>query len=220
MVIIKLGVFFIFKRLTNIYLINQKYIINLVILQMGGIYKMSKLIYKDFLVYMGYFNNKLYAISKDRKLVKYYMEGHRGLAKGNYEIREEEVSDTDMILKYEDYVIEEYHNFYIPHIDSVIIDIHCSSLESEFQSVILSLKKFTILISHLKNTDSDVSILANAIKILLSYSTNKKYKKLKKINVKSHQLLYCDIKTYRKYISNYNEMRASHVDFINAWTRE
>lgn len=178
---------------------------------------MAKSVYKNYHVYIGYIGKQLVAVSENKKVVKYYMTNHRGLNKSQYTIEEAYVSDTDMIIKYEDYIIEEFYGYYIPRIDAMIIEMELSSLNDELVSMISQLKRFTLLISHLKNSGNDLDILLSAIKILSKYTVKKKYKKIYKECIKSHNILYCDLDTYKRYINGYIEMKSLNDAYNNAW---
>jgi len=180
-----------------------------------------KSIYKNYHIYIGYYKNKIIAVSEDKKVVKYYMENHRGLKKHQYIIEDAYVSDTDMIVKYEDYLIEEYYGFYIPRIDRYIIDMDIAFLADEVSTLIERIKQFIILISHLKKSSNDIQILVSAIKVLSNYTAKKKYKKIRKEAIKSHELLYCDdIDKYMIKVRNYKEMIEMNNAYNNAWVND
>lgn len=163
-------------------------------------------------VYIGYYEKNdistVLAVSNKKSIVKNYLENHRGLNPTQYDIQKHELTDTEILVKYEDYVISSYMGYYIPEIDQCIIELYGDDIDILIDSTIDNLKKIYVLsnnVKKIKKTDSN--ILLNALKILISFKSNKIVNKLKKENNKTSSILFCDIDDYLTYIRMYNDQR-------------
>ena len=172
------------------------------------------------IVYIGYYvkYNKILCISTDKKMIINYMENHRGLLPDNYDIQKKELSDTEILIKYENYIISEYNGYYIPYIDQCIISIDTNSLYEDIWNTINGLKKITVLSSNVKKiSKNDLNILIDSIGVLNSFI--KKPKILNKINKEyslTNSILFCDIEIYFSKINLFNEMKDWDKSFNNA----
>lgn len=171
-------------------------------------------------IYIGYYtkNHKMICVSINKQLVINYMENHRGLTSNRYYIEKEEVDDTDILLKYDDYVISDYNGYYIPNIDQCLISIDANALPEDIMNTIDHLKNIAILSSNVKKIpEKDFESLINAIKVLNSFI--KKSKVLNKLNREyclTHSILFCDMEQYITKINNYKEMKDWDKSFNNA----
>lgn len=168
--------------------------------------------------YIGYYKNKVLAISKHKEILVNYLENHRRLNKSQYTVEKEYLSDSDIVLKYDDYVISEYNGYFIPNIDQNIIDLHSNSIDQELLSTIEQLKHITTLSSNIKKiSEDDINQMINTIKILINI--RKKPKLLNKLNKQyqiNHSILYSDIDEYLKEIRMYKEMIDMNLTYKNA----
>lgn len=171
-------------------------------------------------VYIGYYikNHRMICVSTNKKLISNYMENHRGLSSKEYFIDKEELDDTEILLKYDDYVISDYNGYYIPNIDQCIISMDSNSLLDEIRITINHVKNIALLSSNIKKIpDSDVNTLLNTIKVLNSFT--KKPKILNKLNNEyclTHSVLFCDMEQYISEIIRYKELREYDRSFNNA----
>lgn len=171
-------------------------------------------------VYIGYYvkYNKILCISTDKKMIINYMENHRGLSMDKYNIEKKDLSDTEILIKYENYIISEYNGYYIPYIDQCIISIDSNSLYEDIWDTINKLKKITILSSNVKKvSENDIDTLIDSIKVLDSFI--KKPKILNKLNKEyglTNSILFCDIDKYFTKINLFNEMKDWDRSFNNA----
>lgn len=159
-------------------------------------------------VYIGYYNHSKIAISQQKKLVKNYMEYHRGLRKSEYRIEKEYVRDIDLISTYDKLIISEFNGFYIPEIDQIIIELDSNEISQEIQSCEEYLKHITALASDLKKvSDKDISILIQSIRILDRFKKSGKIlNKLEIRNLESHEILFCPIDEYIQAVNLRMEM--------------
>ena len=178
-------------------------------------------------LYFGYYyksqNQKtLLGISKNKSIMKNYLENHRGLNPNEYVIESERTSEGDILVKYDDYLITEYGDYYIPNIDQTIIDLYSSSIDMEIVNTINQLKHIVILSTDIKKISIEESeILVNAIKVLTRF--RKKPKILNKLNKQysiTHSLLYCDIKEYLNSVSSYKSMVELDRDYRNVLMKD
>ena len=153
-------------------------------------------------VYVGYYRHSKIAISKQKKLVKNYMEYHRGLKKFEYQIEKEYMRDIDLISTYDKLIISEFNGFYIPEIDQIIIEIDSDEITQELNICEETLKHITALSSDIKKvSDKDISILIQSIRILDKFKKSKKIlNKLEIRNLESHEILFCPIDEYMKAV--------------------
>lgn len=158
-------------------------------------------------VYIGYYKDHIIAISKMKEVVKNYLENHRSLKKGMYSIKKDILSDTDLILKYDEYIISEFHGYYIPKIDQDIITLYSRSIEAELSNTIESLKHLTILCSNVKKiSQEEVSSMVASLKCLNRIQKNDKllYKLNKQENYNC-SFLFTNIEDYLSEIRRYKD---------------
>ena len=172
------------------------------------------------IIYIGYYvkSHQLLCVSTNKQLVINYMENHRGLTSKNYYIEKEKSTETEILLKFDKYVISEYNGYYIPNIDQCIIDIAANTLPENIITTIEQLKEITLLSSNVKQVSkNDFETLVNSIKILNSFI--KKSKIINKLNKEyciTHSILFCDIDEYLKKLRIYREMKDFDKSFNNA----
>jgi len=171
-------------------------------------------------IYIGYYNGKIICMHPEKAIVQMYLKLNRHLSKDEYDIKRKFISETDLCLSYDDYLMYDYHGLYIPNVDSVIIDKDCATMDAELDSTLVQLKQLLLLISHLKKTDEEIKKIIETIKILQSYKSKKKYNKLYKENILSHPILYCNIKEYSRYINQFNELRTMSTNYKDAWLND
>lgn len=162
-------------------------------------------------LYIGYYRNKILCMHQNKEIVKTYLTINRKLMDDEYEIKKETIREIDLCLKYEDYIIVEYNKFYIPNIDTVVIEMDCSNLHKELETTIDRVKDLVFKISHIEKDKANIKILVSAINILTSFNKNKKYKKLYKESTKYHPILYCNIQEYFQYIEYINSYRNNQI---------
>lgn len=153
-------------------------------------------------VYVGYYDNIKIALSNQKKLVKNYMEFHRGLIKSEYRIEKEYVRDIDLISTYDKIIISEFNGFFIPEIDQLIIEMNSNEIYQEISMCEDLLKHITSLASDLKKvSDKDISILIQSIRIIDRFKKSGKIiDKLETRNLESHTILFCPIDMYLKEV--------------------
>ena len=105
-------------------------------------------------VYKGIYKNKVMSIAKSKEIVKNYMEEHRGLSKSEYQLEEDIMTDIELLIENEDYVISEFHGYYIPYIDQLIIESNELEIKYLIENTINSLKQILLLSENVKKIKS------------------------------------------------------------------
>ena len=170
--------------------------------------------------YIGYYTEKrdiVLAVSKKKEILLNYLENHRGLLKYQYKIEKTYLSDTDLIVKYENQTISEYNGYFIPSIDQNIIEIYSNSIDRELIATIDQLTHIAALSSKVKHiSKGELYQIINTIKILKKFKDSSKImNKMNKIDQINHSILYCNINEYLTEIRRYNDMIDSHRYYKN-----
>ena len=165
-------------------------------------------------VYFGYYvkpntSKILLAISKRKKILRTYLENHRGLLHGEYVIDQVELDDSDLILKYEDYTITEYERYYIPNIDQLIIEYYARDIDTELLDTIQRLTHLAAMITNIKTISlKEENCILDSIRTINGFRGSPKVmKKLNKEYALSHSILYSDIQEYLSCVRQFKEMR-------------
>lgn len=162
-------------------------------------------------VYIAYYNDKPIAVSKEKTLVVNYMEVHRSLSSDQYTVELESVSDIDLLTKYDEYIISEFHGSYIPNIDQEIIDVSTNSIDMEIYNTIESLKHIIVLstgVKQLSKSKSEIQSMVSTLKILNDIKSNDKLiRKLNKQEITSSSILYLNMKDYLAEVKIYQERK-------------
>ena len=170
--------------------------------------------------YLGYYHqkHKLLAISSNKELLINYLTNHRGLKSYEYVIEKDYISDTDLLLKYDNFIITEYNGYCIPNIDQNIIELHSHSIDQELIATIEQLKHIALLSTNVKKiSEEDVRQMISTIKILSNIKSKPKVlNKLNKQNQINHSILYCDIEEYLLQLRQYNELCEYNSRYNNA----
>ena len=165
----------------------------------------------DHEVYIAYYNDKPVAISQEKNLVVNYMEVHRSLLPDQYTLELESVSDIDLLTKYDEYIISEFHGSYIPNIDQEIIDVSTNSIDMELYNTIESLKHIIVLstgVKQLSKSKSEIQSMVSTLKVLNDIKSNGKLiRKLNKQEISSSSILYLNMKVYLAEVKRYQERK-------------
>lgn len=165
------------------------------------------------LIYKGYYckkhNDILLCVSSSKEIVKNYLINHRNLSKGEYFIEKEDVSDIDLVTKYDDYLMSEYYGYFIPAIDQVIIEMNSKSIEEILSNTMESIKYIITISDSIKSIERyEMSNLLNCYKTLNNFKINhKKLKKLENKHIKTDEFFFVDIDEYLKSINSFKELR-------------
>jgi hypothetical protein len=170
--------------------------------------------------YIGYYTkiNRIIAISKHKEILINYLENHRGLNQIQYEIKKEYLTDTDLLIKYDNYIISDYNGYFIPNIDQNIIEFHTNSIDKELVCTIEQLKHIISLSMNVKKVNKDeIDQMIKTVKILIKFkNSNKILSKLNKQYQISHSILYCNIDEYLLEVRRYNDMIEMNYAYKNA----
>lgn len=175
-------------------------------------------------VYIAYYKDRVIAVSSDKELIHNYMESHRSLDRDQYIIKKEDIPDIDLITKYDDYIITEFHGYHIPNIDQEIISIYSKSIDSELFNTIESLKHIIILstgVKQLSKKGEEIQSMVNTLKILNKIRNNDKL--LKKLNKQENyvcSILYSNIDDYLDGIRRYQDDKMMRNRFSYSMMRD
>lgn len=165
-------------------------------------------------IYMAYYNEILIAISKDKKFLINYMRYNRCLKDNQYRIEKELINESYLYSKYENYILNEFYNLWIPQIDINIIEMEYNDLINDMSNTINKLKYYVFLINRIEKTKGDTEIFLDAINKLTEYSNKEKvFNKLNKYHMLSHPIIKCNIEDYFKILYRYNEMKSMNEKF-------
>lgn len=158
-------------------------------------------------IYVGLYKGIPISVSSHKKSVKNYMKDIRQLNKNEYTIEREEVSEDNYFeYLYEDLVLTQFYDLYIPLIDIKIIEMEYKDLSHDFFSYIEKIKYFTFLFNNIDNkeiVDQSIELMKN----LDVYTKGKKFDKLNKIHMLSHPIMSCDMYQYFMFMKNYKDYK-------------
>lgn len=165
-------------------------------------------------VYMGYYlqspyNRTLLAVSKEKDILKTYLEYHRGLPKDKYVIESEELTDIELLSKYENKVMVNWHNYFIPNIDAIIIDIYSKSIDVEITQVVSQLQKILLISKDIKKIPiSDNDNIMKAMRTLNGFLRKPKIiNKMAKLDAVNNSILFCDIQEYLQTVKSFEDIK-------------
>jgi len=163
-------------------------------------------------IYAGLYKNDIICISSNKKAVNHYMKYIRRLDKHQYDIEKRSIIESNLMYKYEDYIIEEFHGYYLPNIDINIINRDINSLNNLLEESSNNIKELLSLLNYTKNIkDEELVNLFNSLKIIEKYKHGKNNKKISKVYWKAHTIFFCDMSTYlnlREEYKNYKRMKS------------
>ena len=173
-------------------------------------------------VFFGYYtgtHRRLLCIAKEKDIVMNYLQNHRGLQKKEFQIEKSYLSDTEIVSKYENYVISEYNGYYIPYIDQLYIELHGKTMSDEIQELIRSMCRIITLSKDIKKIPrEDISVLMKATNILVAFRKEPKVlSKLTKNDQLYNSILYCPIHEYISSITTLEEMMNMDQTFKDTW---
>lgn len=161
-------------------------------------------------VYFGSYKPRdtIICIGKNRKIVENYLINHRMLNSDEFEIELKQISQSSLLLKYDDYIITEYNGYFIPNIDQMIIEAYSHQTDDLLQNCINDLKHITLLSTHIKKIPKeDVNILISSLKILMKLRNPKLINKLVDEDKKSNSILFCPIDKYLSEVRRFIDIR-------------
>lgn len=127
--------------------------------------------------YFAYYRNIItpIAISPLRELVVEYMESHRFVKPGKYIIRKERFRQGEILLDYQDSLIENYENWYLPMIDIEMIKLCQRDLERDIDEIVEGLKAVLLVTQAVKKIPvSDKDTILRAMQIINGFKKKKK----------------------------------------------
>ena len=168
--------------------------------------------------YFGYIGKlrKPIAVSDNKELLKEYMEKHRFLKQGEYQIeRVDNLSEHDVFVMYHDQILTEYEGYYLPSIDTTVIDFYRRSIQTEIYNTIKSLGKVDLLVKEINLVSSEErDTLYQAMRTLTKFIHNKDIlEKIEHEDIITNSIIFQDMETYLKTLSEFNEMMEMHMRY-------
>lgn len=168
-------------------------------------------------MYFGYYHNTLLIVGNDESLVKLYLTKHRHLHKDEYTIESNYIIGNDLYLRYDDEHMIEWNGYFIPTIDSILIEFYYNNIGNEVDQTIQNLKHLAILSEGIKKIPIEYKTnIINSIKILSELRSKPKImKKLDNVEKLDNSILYENIDEYLRLKKDFIEIR----DTRNRWFR-
>lgn len=168
-------------------------------------------------MYFGYYHNILLIVGDDENLVKLYLTKHRHLHKDEYVIENNYIIGNDLYLRYDDERMIEWNGYFIPNIDSILIEFYYKSIDNEIDQSIQNLKHLAILSEGIKKIPIEYKTnIINSIKILSELRSKPKIiKKLDDMEKLDNSILYENIEEYLRLKKDFIEI----TDTRNRWFR-
>lgn len=166
--------------------------------------------------YAGYvsgFSIKPIAVSNNKSLVREYMENHRFLKPKYYRIETlNNLSDHDVFVMFNDQLLVEYEGYYLPSIDTVMIEFYKRSMRAEIYNTIKSLGTIDLLVKESKIvSDSERDDLYHAMKTLTKFMrTNEIMDEIEHEDLITNSIIFEDIQSYMKDLACFDEMMDMH----------
>lgn len=166
--------------------------------------------------YAGYvkrFPNKPIAVSDNKNLLKEYMENHRFIKPNHYEIEIiNNLSDQEVFIMYNDQLLVEYNGYYLPSIDTMMIDFYKVSMKTELYNTIKSLSKISLFVKESKLVyDFEKDELYNALRILTKFmKTDKIMDEIEHEALITNSIIFEDVQSYMQDLACFNEMMEMH----------
>lgn len=165
------------------------------------------------LFYIGYYEDKPYALAQDRKYIINYMENHRGLSKDEYIIMEDNLDNYEF-AELMDLLIYESHGFYLPDRDIKIAMLSFQTMEVELEHAYFSLMNLSKIIGQLKTEDLSRDKLIDAADAISRLNlSKKKMKKMNRISFALCPVIYCDMQKYHNILRDYED----RIERRDAW---
>ena len=158
--------------------------------------------------YFGLYQDNIYAVSTDKKLIKLYFEELRGLNKTDYQIEKRNIFQSDLLLRYDDQYLVDWNGYFIPNIDTSIISIENKSIDTELMDTIRNLKHIILLTQDINAVSSKEKYkLLDALNTLNKIKKSSKItQKMEKTNSIEYSILYISMDEYIHHLNSFREM--------------
>lgn len=165
-------------------------------------------------VYLGFWNDDLYAASTDKRLVKMYFEDIRKCKPSKYVIISKDLDMNLLTTTFSGYVLEPIDNYYLPRREIVIIDSDRPNIEVALEKFLADFASISFMARNSKKLDGLKSKAKSDLKYYKEVLSNPDVvRKLNKGYV--HPLFTCNLKTCRDYIQRYNEQLQMDKEYKN-----
>ena len=161
------------------------------------------------IIYIGYYQNIILAVSPDKKILKQYLKNTRNLSSKEYTITDSYMASENAYILYEDYLLEEYlKDLYLPAKDCNELD---EEIECYFEEAVKTLDRMRTYLHSIEGIDilekHALQLKETIHNMEEDLTTKKVLKKLRKKVIKSSKLLSSDINVYCSTTRKYEEMR-------------
>lgn len=155
-------------------------------------------------IYLGFADGDLFAVSRDKKLIKMYFEDIRHCSPKQYVIINKELPSHTITSTFEPYILEPYNNLILPRREIDIIESDYPDIDKAIKQFLLDFENLVYMSKCSKKLDGLYSKGKHDLKYYREVLQNPKVlAKLSKGYV--HPLYQCDLKTCRIHIKRYYE---------------
>lgn len=174
-------------------------------------------ILKPIKIFLGFSDGDLFAVSRDKNLIRMYFEDIRHCSPKQYVIINKELPSHIITSTFEGYILEQYDNFILPRREIDIIESDYPDIGRAVKQFLLDYENLVYMAKCSKKLDGLYSRGKHDLKYYKDILQNPKVlAKLSKGYI--HPLCQCDIKTCRSHIRRYYEnlrMNQEYYDKIN-----
>jgi hypothetical protein len=168
-------------------------------------------------VYLGYVNKEYsnsfnckdpIAVHENKDLVKEYLEGHRYLTKEDYHIEKVEIPSVDVYTNYSNQYLIEYHGYFIPRIDTLMLNHFLLENEDTLIKTISRMGEIIDSIEGIKGISfDDLNTIRKSMEIMISVCEDpEKLEEFQIHDMIMHSFLYTNIHDYMRELRLYKEV--------------
>ena len=164
-------------------------------------------------IYAAFYNDTMYAISCNLKILNRYMHKHRRLPKGKYTIMEYD-PDNISITAHPELFLYEYNGVYITSRDICMCELFTTDLKTRMRNLNNELYEFAHIYGQLGKNRKQIEKLVDAANVVCNVYENKKLMEdMLRIDMIDNPVIYCDMQEYHKYLSMYSD----YITAYNNW---
>lgn len=157
------------------------------------------------ILYKGYYKNILLCVSTSKKIVLDYLINTRKIDKKSALLEKEYMINDSILLHYEDYILEDCYDIYLPARDVSMINKEYDNFVYKYKDNIDYMKEYLKVLYPLVSKE-EYDIILETIKIFVKYQNKpKKNIKLQSIFYLRHPLFHMPIDEYLIHLGMYRE---------------
>lgn len=163
-------------------------------------------------IFLGFVDGDLYAVSRDKKLIKMYFEDIRHCSSKQYVIINKELPKHIITSTFEPYILESYNNFILPRREIDIIESDYPDIDKALKQFLLDFENLVYMAKCSKKLDGLYDRGKHDLKYYREVLQNPKVI-AKLTNGYIHPLYHCDLKTCKSHIKRYYENLKMDQDY-------